>query len=106
MHIHIQSIYTTLTFTYRGRDETSEGTKEKAFYRRGKRTLRKEASALTVHFLHPFTHSITDQESLAKNILRCFHTKEFWNTPPQLKSHTSSILCMAKICTITVKIKH
>lgn len=47
--------------------------------------------------------SITDQENLAKNILRCFHTKEFWNTSSHLKSHTSSIPCMAKICTITSK---
>ena len=47
--------------------------------------------------------SITDQENLAKNILRCFHTKEFWNTLSHLKSHTSSIPCMAKIRSITSK---
>lgn len=56
-------------------------------------TLRNEAFSSSSH--------ITELKRLAKNILRCFYTRSFWNCTVTLKSHTSSISSMARMCAIS-----
>lgn len=52
MCTYIQSIYTTLPFTYKREGPEGEGTKEAMYYRRGKRTLRKGSLSVDCAF-HP-----------------------------------------------------
>ena len=85
-------VYTYIHREPRERDrETKEG--------------RADRERMMADFLHHFTESMTDHKSLAQNILRCFHTKEFWNAQSHWKVTAPASCAWQRYAPPQVKIK-